>query len=123
MTIVFFLDIYYCIIICWTLFYLINSFVAIPDLPWGSCGNSKSQKFFIFRNHSFDIRILSYLISTFISYLNLGNWWNTVNCYDPDHLNKTGVTATVGDNGENKNPVEQLVKHNNSKSPVEEYWE
>ena len=38
MTIVFFLDIYYCIIIAWTLFYLINSFVAIPDLPWGSCG-------------------------------------------------------------------------------------
>lgn len=39
MTIVFFLDIYYCIIIAWTLFYLINSFVSIPDLPWGSCGN------------------------------------------------------------------------------------
>ena len=38
MTIVFFLDIYYCIIIAWTLFYLINSFVSIPDLPWGSCG-------------------------------------------------------------------------------------
>ena len=38
MTIVFFLDIYYCIIIAWTLFYLINSFVSIPDLPWGTCG-------------------------------------------------------------------------------------
>ncbi len=38
MTIVFFLDIYYCIIISWTLFYLINSFVAIPNLPWGTCG-------------------------------------------------------------------------------------
>ena len=46
-----------------------------------------------------------------------------MNCYDPDHLNKTGVTATVGDGIENKNPVEHLVKHNNSKSPVEEYWE
>ena len=31
MTIVFFLDIYYCIIIAWTLFYLINSFVSIPN--------------------------------------------------------------------------------------------
>lgn len=38
MTLVFFLDIYYCIIIAWTLFYLINSFVSIPELPWGSCG-------------------------------------------------------------------------------------
>jgi solute carrier family 6 GABA transporter-like protein 1 len=40
MTIVFFLDIYYCIIIAWTLFYLINSFVSIPGLPWGTCGKS-----------------------------------------------------------------------------------
>ena len=38
MTIVFFLDIYYCIIIAWTLFYLIASFTALPGLPWGSCG-------------------------------------------------------------------------------------
>ena len=38
MTIVFFLDIYYCIIIACTLFYLINSFVSIPDLPWATCG-------------------------------------------------------------------------------------
>ena len=46
-----------------------------------------------------------------------------MNCYDPDHLNKTGVTATVGAGIENKTPVEHLAKHNNSKSPVEEYWE
>ena len=38
MTIVFFLDIYYCIIIAWTLFYLINSLASIPDLPWATCG-------------------------------------------------------------------------------------
>ena len=44
MTIVFFLDIYYCIIIAWTLFYLINSFVSIPDLPWGSCRKLKQIK-------------------------------------------------------------------------------
>jgi solute carrier family 6 GABA transporter-like protein 1 len=38
MTIVFFLDIYYCIIIAWTLFYLINTFIYMPELPWGTCG-------------------------------------------------------------------------------------
>ncbi|KAK6637313.1 hypothetical protein RUM44_007728 [Polyplax serrata] len=39
MTIVFLLDVYYCIIIAWTLFYLLNTFTALPDLPWQSCGN------------------------------------------------------------------------------------
>lgn len=39
MTIVFFLDIYYCIIIAWTVFYLIASFTALPGLPWQDCGN------------------------------------------------------------------------------------
>uniref|UniRef100_V9IH23 Transporter n=1 Tax=Apis cerana TaxID=7461 RepID=V9IH23_APICE len=39
MTIVFFLDVYYCIIIAWTLFYLISTFVNIPNVPWKGCGN------------------------------------------------------------------------------------
>ncbi|XP_054272044.1 sodium- and chloride-dependent GABA transporter 1-like [Macrosteles quadrilineatus] len=39
MTIVFFLDIYYCIIISWTLFYLIASFTSLPGLPWEHCDN------------------------------------------------------------------------------------
>lgn len=39
MTIVFFLDVYYCIIIAWTLFYLISTFVNIPEVPWRGCGN------------------------------------------------------------------------------------
>jgi len=37
MTIVFWLDIYYCIIIAWTLFYLINTIINIPELPWRTC--------------------------------------------------------------------------------------
>jgi len=40
MMLVFFLDIYYCVIIAWTLFYLISSFTAIPDLPWDTCDGS-----------------------------------------------------------------------------------
>jgi len=39
MTIVFWLDIYYCIIISWTLYYLIMTFIHIPELPWRDCGN------------------------------------------------------------------------------------
>lgn len=37
MTIVFFLNIYYCIIIAWTIFYLISTFSQLPDLPWSNC--------------------------------------------------------------------------------------
>ena len=40
MTIVFWLDIYYCIIIAWTLFYLISTFLSLPDLPWRHCGEN-----------------------------------------------------------------------------------
>lgn len=43
MTIVFLLDVYYCIIIAWTLMYLIFSFSRIPELPWSGCG--KLQQF------------------------------------------------------------------------------
>ncbi|EFN82579.1 Sodium- and chloride-dependent GABA transporter 1 [Harpegnathos saltator] len=39
MTIVFFLDVYYCIIISWTLFYLISTFVNLPEVPWRGCDN------------------------------------------------------------------------------------
>ncbi|KAH0561633.1 sodium- and chloride-dependent GABA transporter 1-like [Cotesia glomerata] len=39
MTIVFFLDVYYCIIIAWTLFYLISTFARLTKLPWSSCDN------------------------------------------------------------------------------------
>ncbi|CAG9760689.1 unnamed protein product [Ceutorhynchus assimilis] len=39
MTIVFLLDVYYCIIIAWTLFYIISTFSALPELPWQGCDN------------------------------------------------------------------------------------
>merc|ERR1712226_1060011 len=37
MCLVFYLDIYYCVIIAWTFFYFIAAFTAIPDLPWNTC--------------------------------------------------------------------------------------
>merc|ERR1719153_830817 len=37
MTVVFFLDIYYCVIIGWTFFYLFATFSSLPDLPWDTC--------------------------------------------------------------------------------------
>ncbi|XP_046448540.1 sodium- and chloride-dependent GABA transporter 1-like [Daphnia pulex] len=40
MTVTFLVNIYYSIIVAWTLFYFIASFAALPGLPWQSCGNS-----------------------------------------------------------------------------------
>ena len=42
MTVVGFLDIYYCVIIAWTFFYLFATFTALPGLPWATCGNCHS---------------------------------------------------------------------------------
>ncbi|XP_034252061.1 sodium- and chloride-dependent GABA transporter 1-like isoform X2 [Thrips palmi] len=39
MAIVFLLDVYYCVIVAWTLFYLIATFTKLPGLPWETCGN------------------------------------------------------------------------------------
>lgn len=36
MTIVFLLDVYYCVIIAWTIFYIYSSFSM--KLPWSDCG-------------------------------------------------------------------------------------
>jgi hypothetical protein len=44
MAVVFFLDIYYCIIIAWTFFYLIATFTALPDLPWNTCGKQSMSQ-------------------------------------------------------------------------------
>lgn len=40
MTIVFLLDVYYCVIVAWTFFYLASCFLSFPTLPWENCGES-----------------------------------------------------------------------------------
>jgi len=37
MVMVTYYNIYYCVIVAWSLYYFIASFVAIPDLPWNTC--------------------------------------------------------------------------------------
>lgn len=41
MTIVFLLDVYYCVIVAWTFFYLASCFLSFPTLPWENCGESR----------------------------------------------------------------------------------
>ena len=47
-----------------------------------------------------------YAIIQKMSYF-VGNWWNSPDCFDGDHamLNATS-----------------MIHHNNTKTPVEEYW-
>lgn len=44
MAIVFLLDVYYCVIVAWTLFYLIATFTNLPGLPWETCGKSVNYR-------------------------------------------------------------------------------
>lgn len=50
MTIVFLLDVYYCVIISWTLFYIISTFTALPSLPWADCGKYFLSLYYQFSN-------------------------------------------------------------------------
>ena len=38
MVMVTYYNIYYCVIVAWSLYYFVASFVSIPDLPWNTCG-------------------------------------------------------------------------------------
>ena len=38
MVMVTYYNIYYCVIVAWSLYYFVASFVSIPDLPWSTCG-------------------------------------------------------------------------------------
>jgi len=38
MVMVTYYNVYYCVIVAWSLYYFVASFVAIPNLPWDTCG-------------------------------------------------------------------------------------
>ena len=45
MVMVLYYNIYYCIIVSWSLYYFIASFVSIPSVPWNTC-----SKYLLFMN-------------------------------------------------------------------------
>lgn len=79
MTIVFLLDVYYCVIVAWTFFYLASCFLSFPTLPWESCG--KINRVNLTDIFVISVRIMLWLISD--------NWWNTKNCSKPNGGNVT----------------------------------
>ena len=68
---------------------------------------------FLSRNIVLDLSIkngpidIKDLCNIFKNVFFLGNWWNSQDCFDGDHamLNATS-----------------MIHHNNTKTPVEEYW-
>ena len=47
MVMVTYYNIYYCVIVAWSLYYFVASFVSIPDLPWSTCGKFVSLNPFL----------------------------------------------------------------------------
>lgn len=82
MTIVFLLDIYYCVIVAWTFFYLASCFTSFPTLPWENCSKITEKTFY---KSCFSGRLNVSTFSRIIS----DNWWNTENCLKPDGVNST----------------------------------
>lgn len=111
MTIVFLLDVYYCVIVSWTLFYLFSCFVSLPSLPWEGCGKFSS--------------VCSQQILTWYSYVwnnFLDHWWNSENC-KPDEVSLNSPNHTTGFITNNVTNLSSLdVTRIKSITPAEEFW-
>ena len=46
MVLVSLLNVYYCVIVGWAIFYLIVSLATLPSLPWDTCGLKLNNIFF-----------------------------------------------------------------------------
>ena len=88
MVLVSLLNIYYCVIVGWAIFYLIVSLATLPHLPWDTCGQYRAQARPLPASDS--------LICT-------EAWWNTEKC-----LNFNSTLDGVRENmTEVKTPVEE----------------
>lgn len=122
MALVFFLDIYYCVIIAWTFFYFIAAFTAIPDLPWNTCGENNFCTFNKYITTKYLSRSLESVYSHFLINLNifvleLEGWWNTKSCF-------LASENTTADHLLIQNHTQEVFhKHNRTTTPVEEFWE
>ena len=45
MVLVCLLNVYYCVIVGWAIFYLIVSIATIPNLPWDTCGKDCTHSY------------------------------------------------------------------------------
>ena len=109
MTVVGFLDIYYCVIIAWTFFYLFASWAALPDLPWDTCGQSKSKQ------------LISCLVCNVVA---TDGWWNTESCFRPtDNMTANDILLAKYPmhNETQSTGLVKLVRK--TTTPVEEFWE
>ena len=123
MCLVFFLDIYYCVIIAWTFFYMIATFTAIPELPWDTCGKwfknseiDKSARFFHMIYWCLDLFTNSKAV--FYHFYYTDGWWNTEYCYRATD-NMTENDAMI----KNHSKISQHHGENKTTTPVEEFWE
>lgn len=118
MAIVFLLDVYYCVIVAWTLFYLIATFTNLPGLPWETCGKSVD---------ALPKRLGSWIGTHNRSCLrfpaSVGNWWNTARCSTGANGTALAALGNASMSLEDVADFEALAQITNRSTPVEEFWE
>ena len=99
---VFLENVYYIIVVTWTLFYLFNSFIDFPELPWSDC--SKGSKY-LTQFKGFRWRRCS--LWMFVD----GTWANE-KCWNPES----------GANYSQSVAFSLDIPINETESPVEQFW-
>ena len=111
MVMVTYYNIYYCVIVSWSLYYFIASFVSIPDVPWNTCSNAqniiKLTKKFIPKMFLFPEAFLLQRIPIIFFCTKIDGTWNTENCWMPVEYENGSFSAPP---------------HNHTVASVEEFW-